>query len=156
MITVPYLTPDEALSLIRQYKGTKGLEAWTARSEEDRKAALLSAMLAIDRLPFAGRKSDSNQTEAFPRVIHGQDIGIPDDVKLAVTFHALGSCSTGLGRELDEARRAGVSSYSLDDFSVSFRASSDQTVDPLAGMSAEVLALLKPYLLLGGVMGVYE
>lgn len=158
MIINPYLTPEEATSYIERFKGTSGLEVWGALNETDQKAMLFRAMLLIDGLPFQGTKKLKSQTEAFPRILHGEDIGMPEEIKLAVTLQAFSEIHSGLSEELKAAQEAGVSSYSLDDFSVSFGSESVQTkrFNPFEGVCSEALMLLKPFLQLGGPVDVYE
>ncbi|MGI6579935.1 MAG: DnaT-like ssDNA-binding protein [Saccharofermentanales bacterium] len=155
MVTNIYVTLEEAGQYIEQYKGSSGASAWAALDEVDQKANLFNSMLIIDRLPFIGRKASETQTEAFPRVIDGKDIGIPEHIKLAIAFQALCMISAS-DAEVSSLRGSGVANYSIDDFSVSFANVDDFTINPLAGVCDEALGLLAPYLMLGGAMYIYE
>jgi hypothetical protein len=155
MITNLYVTVEEAKAYIEKYKGTSSLAAWSALDVKDQQASLFSSMLMIDRLPFIGKKVSETQTEAFPRVIDGKDIGIPEHIKLAIAFQALYMINSS-DAEVAVLRSAGVSNYSIDDFSVSFANVDDFTINPLAGVCDEALGLLAPYLMLGGAMYIYE
>lgn len=155
MITNLYVTVEEAKAYIEKYKGTSSLAAWSTLDVKDQQASLFSSMLIIDRLPFIGRKASETQTEAFPRVIDGKDIGIPEHIKLAVALQAFSIIITA-DAEVAGLRSAGVSNYSIDDFSVSFNKVDDFRVNPLAGVCDEALGLLAPYLMLGGACYVYE
>lgn len=155
MITNLYVTVEEATAYIEKYKGTSSLAAWSALDVKDQKASLFNSMLIIDRLPFIGKKASEIQTEVFPRIIDGKDIGIPEHVKLAVVFQAL-SKVIAADAEVSSLRGSGVASYSIDDFSVSFKDVADFTINPLAGVCDEAISLLAPYLMLGGACYVYE
>ncbi len=155
MITNLYVTVEEAKAYIEKYKGTSSLAAWSTLDVKDQQASLFNSMLIIDRLPFIGRKASETQTEAFPRVIDGKDIGIPEHIKLAIAFQALCMISAS-DAEVSSLRGSGVASYSIDDFSVSFKDVADFTINPLAGVCDEALGLLAPYLMLGGACYVYE
>jgi len=55
-------------------------QPWDDALANDRQKALIMATRAIDRLNFAGEKSDSDQTLQFPR---GDDTVVPLDIELA-------------------------------------------------------------------------
>ena len=155
MVTNIYVTLEEAGQYIEQYKGSSGASAWAALDEVDQKANLFNSMLIMDRLPFVGRKVSNDQTEEWPRIVNGKDIGIPEHIKLAVVLQAFSTINTA-DAEVAGLRSAGVSNYSIDDFSVSFNNVDDFTINPLAGVCDEALGLLAPYLMLGGACYVYE
>lgn len=155
MVTNIYVTLAEAEQFILMYKGTSGVEAWSALSDENKQAYLFRAMLLIDRLPFLGVKADLAQTEQFPRIINGINVGIPDDIKLAVVLQAYEAINEdGEVKRISQFGKNGITSYRIDDYSVSFDTSKNETtemlINPLAGITSEALMLLKPYLRLGG------
>lgn len=154
MVTNIYVTLEEAQALILRYKGTSGSDAWGALSDENKQAYLFRAMLLIDRLPFLGVKVDPTQTEQFPRIINGMDVDIPGEIKLAVTLQAYNNAEEDSNGQLKQVGKKGITNYSIDDFSVSFDTSKDETtemlINPLAGIESEALMLLKPFLRLGG------
>lgn len=66
-------------TLADTYFATKRLggEAWALETENRRDQALEQATSAIDRLNFAGVKTDDDQTNQFPR---DDDTTVPDDI----------------------------------------------------------------------------
>jgi hypothetical protein len=55
-------------------------EVWEDANTADKQKALEQGTIIIDRLNFAGCKTDENQSEQFPR---GEDTVVPEDIKSA-------------------------------------------------------------------------
>jgi len=62
------------------------VEPWTEATDAERTAALTMATDAIDRLNFLGEKTDSSQTNQFPR---DADTIVPEDIQKASAEIAL-------------------------------------------------------------------
>jgi hypothetical protein len=145
-----YVTPEEAKTYLEMFKGSDAFASFIALSHDDQLAVLMGAQLRVDRLKFKGGKSDPTQQEAFPRVINGEEVGIPDDVKLAVVLQAYSNLK--IDKEvsmLQSLKDAGVSRYHLDDFDVGFDGGKSEQMRR-GGLSEEAYALLLPYLYRGG------
>ncbi len=151
-----YVTPEEAKTYLEMFKGSDAVTLYEALSEGDQLAVLMGAQLLVERLRFKGGKSEPTQKESFPRVINGQDVGIPDEVKLAVVLQAYQSLTTSKETNtLQSLKDAGVSRYHLDDFDVSLDTGKSEQARR-GGLSEEAYALLLPYLYRGGPIDVYE
>lgn len=152
MIASSYITQAEALEWFQKTCAEAEINAYRALSIQDQQAAIMRAMLAIDRLRFKGRRVDATQTEAFPRVIDGVDVGIPKEVKLAVALQALSEGTKSLDNaKLQQLASSGVTSYSIDDFSVSFGGDKkNMSIAQRNGVCEATWQLLEPYLLVGG------
>lgn len=154
MITA-YVTTEQAQGYIKTFRGTEALTAFSSLPEDDQSAALMSAQLVIDRQRYWGRKADPDQREAFPRIVDGQDIGIPEEVQLAVSLQAYAGISGALeaAQMAANLKAAGVTNYHLDDFSVSFGAGSEsgEALSARDGLAEDVYRLLQPFMETGGV-----
>lgn len=144
----PYINAEEALVIIGAYMTTDEKTVWSALSPEDQKAMLMRAMLQLESMRYVGRKVDYSQIEAFPRIIVGVDVGVPPNVKAALALQAFENLiQSPEAAKLAELGKIGVTSYRLDDFSVSFSASRLTRNPPLSQFASQ---LLEPYLLKGG------
>ena len=76
-----------------------GTAAWDEASDTDKEKALLRATIIIDRLNFAGTKTDPEQRRQFPR---GVDESVPEDIKFAACHIAL-SLLDGVDLEMEIA-----------------------------------------------------
>lgn len=74
---VSYATEAEAMTY---FEGRLNTDPWDNASSSDRNKALIMATRLMDRLNYAGAKTDSAQTLQFPR---GGDVDIPDDIIVA-------------------------------------------------------------------------
>lgn len=148
-----YITATEAAGYIKTFKGLDAYTAFNTLAAEDKTAALMGAQLIIDRQRFKGRKSDPDQVEAWPRVIQGQDVGVPEVVKLAQALQALTQATGQSEAEAmaESLKAAGITRYHLDDFDVSFDGTQDPTIKARDGLAEDVYKLLLPYLDRGGV-----
>lgn len=123
--------------------------AWTAASDEQKAAALVSATRAIDRLPLRGAPVDADQHLAFPRRERtgygwSQQSAVPQAVLDATCEEAL-ALLDGERRQRQQLQAEGVASFSLGALSESYRAgvagaSSDGVVSQTARH------LLRPYI----------
>lgn len=75
--TTAYLTIEQAQVYFDERLNN---DAWDDSSTVDKNVALKQATRLIDRLSFAGDKTDSAQANQFPR---GGDTTIPDDIEIA-------------------------------------------------------------------------
>ncbi len=156
MITC-YVTADEAATNIRTFRGTVAASAFDALAVDDKMAAIMGAQLAFERLSYRGRKSDPTQKEAFPRVIDGTDVGIPEALKVALSLQVASRLSSGgEGASLNALQGAGVSNYSIADFSVGFDSASMAAARSRHGLTEDAYSLIAPYLLKGGPVYVSE
>jgi len=152
MIT-SYITAVEAAGYIKTFRGLDAYTAFNTLAADDKTAALMGAQLIIDRQWYKGRKSDPDQAEAWPRVIQGQDVGVPEVVKLAQALQALTQATGQSEAEAmaESLKAAGITRYHLDDFDVSFDGSEDAEVKRRNGLAPDAYQLLLPYLDRGGV-----
>ena len=124
------------------FTGRLHAESWGETDNSTKEAALKQATRAIDRQPIRGRKSNKDQTLAFPRY---PEIEIPEAVKEACCEEALALLERG-NSQRRKLQQEGVQSFTLGNMS--------ETYAPGAGrgiMSQEAKELLKPWLL-GAVM----
>ena len=124
--------------------------SWEALSDEDRSALLLRSFETMELLPFSGRKTDSEQTYAFPRYPSQE---VPTAVMHAQIENALSSADTSTAEEAAHYGRLwqfGVQSYSIGNLTehISEGAwSSGSTNAAATGIISSVAnRLLRPYL----------
>lgn len=152
-----YVTPEEAKTLITTYRGSAAADAFTDMPEQDQAALLMGAQLIIERYRFKGHQRDIAQESAFPRIINGHDVGIPDRIKLAIALHVADQkLMSKEATATADLRKAGVSRYHLDDFDVSFDNTAEKEALMRGGLSDDAYGLILPYLLRGGPLYVYE
>ena len=117
-------------------------DVWAEASDADKEKALAMATKAIDRQPLRGRKSDREQTLAFPRY---PDTEIPKEVQEACCEIALVLLERG-NSQRRKLQQEGVQSFTLGNMSESYAAGAGKGL-----LSQEAKELLKPWLL-GAVM----
>lgn len=123
--------------------------AWTAASEEQKAAALVSATRAIDRLPLRGAPVDADQHLAFPRrerTGYGWSVqsAVPQAVLDATCEEAL-ALLDGERRQRQQLQAEGVASFSLGSLSESYRAGATGSAsDGVVSQAAR--QLLRPYI----------
>ena len=116
-------------------------EAWANATESDKRKALVMATKAIDRQPLRGRKSDGEQTLAFPRY---PDTEIPKEVQEACCEEALSLLERG-NSQRRKLQQEGIQSFTLGNMSETYTAGAGRDL-----LSQEAKELLRPWLL-GGV-----
>jgi hypothetical protein len=116
-------------------------DAWAEASDADKEKALAMAAKAIDRQPLRGRKSDREQTLAFPRY---PDTEVPEAVKEACCEEALALLERG-NSQRRKLQQEGVQSFSLGNMSETYVVGAGKGL-----LSQEAKELLQPWLL-GGV-----
>ena len=96
---------------------------------------------------------DQRDGVAVHVVLHGQDVGVPEVVKLAQALQALTQATGQSEAEAmaESLKAAGITRYHLDDFDVSFDGTQDPAIKARDGLAEDVYKLLLPYLDRGGV-----
>lgn len=116
-------------------------EIWTLADDGDKTSAITMATEAIDRLNYAGDKTDSDQVNQFPR---DEDTAVPEDIKKATAEIAL-QLLDGYDPELEFEQLNMVSQGYANT-----RSTYDRTVPPphiVAGIPSVVAwRYIKPYL----------
>ncbi len=136
-----YVTVEEADSY---FYNTLQSEEWNKYDTSTKARALITATRQIDRLPFAGRKLDINQSLEFPRTTTNIAFtdGIPNEIIYATCEQALFLLKGGSKRQ--ELQQQGVKSYSLGDLSETF---TDNLSEAQKTICPEALSYLRKYLL---------
>lgn len=132
---------------------------WDSFSTSQKTAALNRATLMIDRLHFRGEKYQSDQDNAFPRIVYVNrrmvyfdensdgEIVVPDRVKHAAYEQAKYMLSTQTDQSLIKLRQ-GITSISVGSTSESYN--TDLLPEDLeTGICRESQSLLENYLLVG-------
>lgn len=121
---------------------------WQACPTEDKEVYLRNACLALESLPFRGRKASYSQPLAFPRLPYqyGAAEGAPDGVKFAQVELALWMSDES--KQVEQSQRSelqaqGVENFSLGDLSESYMGGAQASPVLLCSKAA---ALLRPYL----------
>ncbi len=83
VLPAPYCSVDFANLYFLSCLGTA---PWDDASDADKEKALLRATILIDRLNYAGEKTDADQRRQFPR---GGDTVIPESIKFSACHIAL-------------------------------------------------------------------
>ena len=138
--------------LVKTCLGSQAEKLVTEADPGDREAAFRQALLLVDTLPFKGEKVDEQQPLAFPRVINKEVVAVEGAFSYAVAVEAYCMLEEQSSRDatVEALAKSGISSYSLDDFSVSFGNRQKKELKKLSGLEdLHDLAyrLLKPYLL---------
>ena len=123
------------------FSGKIYTEEWDEADATTKEKALKEATRQIDRQPLRGRKSDREQTLAFPRY---PDTELPEAVKEACCEEALALLERG-NSQRRKLQQEGVQSFSLGNMSESYAAGAGKGL-----LSQEAKELLRPWLL-GGV-----
>ncbi len=136
-----YVTISEADAY---FSNTLNTDVWDNTDETTKEKALKMATRQIDRLPFAGRKLDINQSLEFPRTTTNIAFtdGIPNEITYATCEQALFLLQGGSKRQ--ELQKQGVKSYSLGDLSETF---ADNLSDAQKTICPEALSYLRKYML---------
>lgn len=136
-----YVTVEEADSY---FANTLQFEDWNQFDTSAKEKALITATRQIDRLPFASRKLDINQSLEFPRTTTNLPFsdGIPDSITYATCEQALFLLQGGSKRQ--ELQKQGVKSYSLGDLSETF---ADNLSPAEKIICPEALAYLRKFML---------
>ena len=113
-------------------------DAWAEASDADKEKALAMAAKAIDRQPLRGRKSDREQTLAFPRY---PDTEVPEAVKEACCEEALAMLERG-NSQRRKLQQEGVQSFALGNMSETYVAGAGRGL-----LSQEAKELLRLWLL---------
>lgn len=124
------------------FKNRLHAESWGQADDSTKEKALKQATRAIDRQPLRGRKSDREQTLAFPRY---PDTELPEAVKEACCEEALALLERG-NSQRRKLQQEGVQSFSLGNMSETFAAGAGKGL-----LSQEAKELLQPWLI-GAVM----
>lgn len=99
VLPAPYCNLDFANIYFLSCLGTA---PWDEATDENKEKSLLRATIVIDRLNYAGEKTDSDQRRQFPR---GGDTTIPENIKFAACHIAL-ALLDGVDPELEIANSA--------------------------------------------------
>ncbi|MBT9137230.1 MAG: hypothetical protein DDT34_02318 [Firmicutes bacterium] len=139
-----YITVVELDVLVSQLYTADELDevGWGAMSAGDKQIHLNRATNIIDSLNFNGVKAVAGESLAFPRVINGRNIGIPECVKKAVASTVIYELKAKSNVNI-QLQRQGVKQVSASKASVTFGDSSAHT----AALGIEARKFLKPYLI---------
>lgn len=150
MSLIGYVTLEEAAEYVStHYLSSDDLrKAWEGLSSEDRTILLNKSFQAIELLPFAGRKTDPSQPNAFPRWPHGE---VPNAIKHAQIENALARSDASTAEDAKYYERLwtyGVESYSIGNLSEktssgSYSVGGAQSTGIVSAMASR---LLRPYL----------
>lgn len=150
---VGYVTVEQADEYIAtHYVSSDSLRvSWEALSAEDKSALLLKSFETIELLPFAGRKAEVGQPNAFPRY---PDMEVPNQIMWAQIENALTSADASASEEAAHYGRLwqfGVQSYSIGNLTehISEGAWSSGSNNAVVSgiVSVPAARLLKPYLI---------
>lgn len=150
MDTIGYVSLEYANTYVStHFLSTDSLrEAWEKLTDEDKKAALMRSYSALELLYFIGRKSDVNQTSAFPRF---PSTNVPEAVMQAQVENAVSMLDPSVKENAstyDVLWRYGVSSYSIGNLSEKSSNGSwghSGTTASSELTSTKALDLLRPY-----------
>lgn len=150
MNLIGYVTLTEADEYVTtHYLSTDDLRiGWEALSDEDRTALLTRSFQVIELLPFAGRKFESGQPNAFPRWPCEE---VPAAIKWAQIENAIAKSDTSNEEDAKFYERLwmyGVESYSIGNLSerTSTGSYSVNGAQATGVTSAIADRLLRPYL----------
>lgn len=142
--TDTYVTIAEADTYIEEHYVSTDTQrvTWEALSDTDKEIYLRNATLVLEDIPYRGRKSDSDQTLAFPRCYKSFDYisdldtwytkdfyycsyycesETPDSVKYAQIHEALENASPSDDSDVFNSRNSNVKSYSVTGLSETFQ-----------------------------------
>jgi len=120
------------------FSGRLHAEIWAGATEPDKDKALRQATKVIDRQPLKGKKTDAEQTLAFPRY---PDKEVPQAVIEACCEEALALLERG-NSQRRTLQQEGVQSFSLGNMSETFVQGAGRGL-----LSQEAKELLRPWLL---------
>jgi len=156
--TDTYISQADATTYVSNYYATTSAKyiAWAALTSDNKDAYLRSALLILERQPFAGLKVDLDQTLSFPRALYTdvqeynynalftygenwyEQSAVPDSVKYAQVEIAL-YLLEGVPKRV-ELQRQGVKSFSLGNLSENYGSGKNNK------LPYEAKELLSPYL----------
>lgn len=116
-----YITLEEVKELANDYiLIDEKLDLFNTLSDKDICRLVNSVTKKINKLPFKGKKETEEQLLEFPRVFNKKHVECPEDIKIAIVLQAV---EEKYSKEKDEIklRELGVSSYSVDGASISFK-----------------------------------
>lgn len=128
-----YATADYA---DQYFAGRLYAEKWQAASDMEKEAALQEATRRIDRMTLAGRKSDPEQENSFPRY---PDTEVPQSVRDACCEEAISIMERG-DSERRKMQLEGVQSFSIGGLSETFVLGAERGL-----LSQEAKELLRPW-----------
>lgn len=150
MDLIGYVTLEEANQYVStHYMSVDELRVgWEALSDEDRSALLTRSFQVLELLPFAGRKFDPKQPNAFPRWPQQE---VPAAIKWAQIENALAKSDTSNEEDAKFYERLwmyGVESYSIGNLSERTSTGSYSVNGAQATGITSAIAdrLLRPYL----------
>ena len=145
-----YITCEEALTSLLAWRGAEARDLFQALPEETQEALLRRATHSLDSHEYVGVKADADQPLKWPR----RDYGMPSNLKIATALEALRMLQQGAEQaQIATLAKAGVTSYSLSDFSVSIDAKT--AAASAEKLDHEIKSLLRDYLRRGGPINVY-
>ena len=150
MDLIGYVTLQEANEYVStHYMSTDELRVgWEALSDEDRSALLTRSFQVLELLPFAGRKFDPKQQNAFPRWPRQE---VPEAIKWAQIENALAKSDASNEEDAKYYEKLwtyGVESYSIGNLSESVSTGSYglRGAQSTGVVSAIADRLLRPFL----------
>lgn len=150
MADVGYVSVEYADQYVStHYLSTDDLrKTWEGLSPEDKAALLQQSFDAMELLPYTGRKTNLNQSMAFPRC---PDAEVPDAVKHAQIENALSlkdPSATDDSAFYGRLWQFGVESYSIGNLSEKISSGAWSKGSPVqyGVVSAKSTRLLQPYL----------
>lgn len=150
MDLIGYVTLQEADEYVNtHYMSTEEPRVgWISLSNEDKEALLTRSFQVLELLPFAGKKFDPKQTNAFPRWPYQE---VPDAIKWAQIENAVAKSDASNEEDAKFYERLwmyGVESYSIGNLSerTSTGSYSVNGAQATGVTSAVADRLLRPYL----------
>lgn len=152
MAEIGYVTVAAADTYVAEHFTSKDplRLAWEALGEADREVLLRRSFESIESLPYAGRKTDPSQPNAFPRWPSREvpPVVIAAQVENAISLND--SSATEDAAYYERLWQFGVESYSIGNLSESIGSGAWSGISAASSgiVSAKAIRLLKP--LLGG------
>lgn len=141
-----YIALSEIAGLVAGKLAADELAAWDECV--DKEALLYTVELEFDSLAWLGVKASKMQESAFPRIYRKESFNLPEAVRLAVALETVSRASVPTeASQLQRLATAGLKSYSLADFSVSFADGSSLLKAKALLVSGLAYTLIAPYLL---------
>ena len=152
MTLIGYVTLDEANTYVQEHYTLEDNDRifWENLSDDSKAVYLRNSFESIERLPFAGRKTNPEQVTAFPRFPSTE---IPLDIKYAQIENAvsLNAQSSSADTAFDSSfyqqmQLYGISSYSIGNLSESLSDRSTNVFVSSGIVSYKASNLLGPFL----------
>lgn len=150
MSLIGYVALEEADAYVNtHYLTTDNLRvSWFSLSDEDKVVLLTRSFQTIELLPFAGRKLDPSQSNAFPRWPHKE---VPEAIKWAQVENAVAKSDASNEEDAQHYEKLwtyGVESYSIGNLTehVSSGTYGLRGAQATGVTSATAERLLRPYL----------